>query len=136
MSDPCAQKERLTALEMILKSMSDTLSEQKALSVRTYQVLSDISKQGAQIQSLTARTDTNERDTEELFKRTRKSEEKIIEHSGFITNHISADDKQSRITAPVFSGLLIAVIVAIVTFGLAMVDRHNYTQNTEKSVAK
>jgi len=126
MPEPCVQGERLVSLETILEQMSETLHEQKQLGVKTYEVLACISKQGEQINSLTARQDKSERDTEELFGRVRKSENTVIEHSGFIASHIAAEDKQSRITAPVFSGLLIAVIVAIVTFGIVMIDRHNY----------
>jgi len=126
--EPCAQRERLTTLEMILKNMSDTLHEQKQLGTKTYEVLADISEQGAQIKSLTGRLDTSEKDIEEMFKRTRKVEDKVIEHTSFISNYEKDSSNRRSITAPVFSGLLIAVIVAIVTFGIVMVDRHNYTQ--------
>lgn len=72
MTTPCLQGERLVTLEMILKSVSDTLAEQKQLGTRTYEVLADISEQGAQIKSLTARIDEAERDVQAAFKALRR----------------------------------------------------------------
>lgn len=72
MTTPCLQGERLITLEMILKNVSDTLTEQKLLGAKTYEVLADISEQGAQIKSLTARMDEAERDVQAAFKSIRR----------------------------------------------------------------
>jgi len=72
MSDPCTQGERLCTLEVILKSISDTLTDQKAIGVKTYEVLSEISEQGAQIKSLTMRMDFTENDVQQAFRAIRK----------------------------------------------------------------
>lgn len=72
MTTPCLQGERLVTLEMILKSVSDTLAEQKQLGAKTYEVLADISEQGAQIKSLTERMGEAERDIQAAFKSIRR----------------------------------------------------------------
>ncbi len=72
MTTPCLQGERLVTFEMILRSVSDTLNEQKQLGAKTYEVLAEISEQGAQIKSLTARIDVAERDVQAAFKSIRR----------------------------------------------------------------
>jgi uncharacterized coiled-coil protein SlyX len=72
MTTPCQQGERFVTLEMILKSVSDTLAEQKQLGAKTYEKLADISEQGAQIKSLTERMGEAERDIQVAFKSIRR----------------------------------------------------------------
>jgi len=72
MAESCIQGERLITLEMILKSMSETLGEQKVLSQKTYQVLTDISGHAIQIHSITKRLDVSEQDIQAAFKSLRR----------------------------------------------------------------
>jgi hypothetical protein len=93
MAEPCIQGDRLITLEMILKSMNETLTDQKAISAETYKVLSVISEQGAQLRSITSRVDDNERDLQIAFKSIRRidlrhahedgAEDIVKEHSQF-----------------------------------------------------
>ena len=70
--EPCSQSDRLVTLEIILETIGDTLTEQKALGLKTYEVLSSISEQGAQIKSLTTRIDGAEDDIQVAFKSIRR----------------------------------------------------------------
>ncbi len=70
--EPCIQGERLVTLEMILKAMGETLADQKIISARTYEVLSVISEQGAQIQSLIMRADCAQNDMDQAFRAIRR----------------------------------------------------------------
>ena len=72
MSDPCTQTDRICTLETVLKAIHETLSDQKAIGLKTYEVLSTISEQGAQIKSLTIRADSTEQDIEQAWKSIRR----------------------------------------------------------------
>lgn len=72
MSEPCSQNGRLVTLETILEAIRETLSEQKTLGLKTYEVLSAISEQGAQLKSLTTRVDCAEDDIQAAFKSIRR----------------------------------------------------------------
>ena len=91
MTEPCVQGERLATLETILEQMAETLTEQKQLGIRTYEVLASISLQGQQIKSLIATTDQIHKDLEEAFGRLR-----IIEHRHDIETGMTEADIRWR----------------------------------------
>lgn len=127
MTTPCLQGERLVTLEMILKNVSDTLTEQKQLGAKTYEVLADISEQGAQIKSLTARMDEAERDVQAAFKSIRRIDllhaEERGEESVEAKRQKFWDGVKTQVTPYAISGLL---------FVLWLVDRMNVFQTIVK----
>ena len=127
MTTPCQQGERLVTLEMILRSGSDTLNEQKQLGAKTYEVLAEISEQGAQIKSLTARMDVAERDVQAAFKSIRRIDllhaKECGEESVEAERQKFWDGVKTQITPYAISGLL---------FILWLVDKLNVFQTIAK----
>jgi hypothetical protein len=121
------QGERLVTLEMILKNVSDTLTEQKQLGAKTYEVLADISEQGAQIKSLTARMDVTERDVQAAFKSIRRIDLLHAKECGEETVEAERqkfwDGVKIQVTPYAISGLL---------FVLWLVDKLNVFQTILK----
>lgn len=113
MTTPCLQGERLVTLEIILKNVSDTLTEQKLLGTKTYEVLADISEQGAQIKSLTARMDTAERDVQAAFKSIRRIDRLHSEERGEEAVEVKRqkfwDGVKTQVTPYAISGLLFVI---------------------------
>jgi hypothetical protein len=121
---PCDKGERLATLETILESVSETLVEQKALGVRTYDVLASISGQSEQIASLVTRTDKTERDIQGLFGRVRDVELIQADHTAVISVNRAAIIRTDQIKSPLIAGLILAMVIAIFTFGFSMYARH------------
>jgi hypothetical protein len=121
MTQPCIQGERLVTLEIILEQMAATLTEQKQLGVKTYEVLASISLQGEQISSLIADTTALKRDMEEAFKSLRRINSRHDREDGADT----ADTKWKKAGVWFFEKLSIPVLMTL-CFLLWVGDKFNW----------
>lgn len=128
MSEPCKQGERLATLETILEQMADTLSEQKALGVKTYEVLADLSEQGAEIRSLTSRSDKAEKDIEEAFKSIRKIDRRHAEEDGMNKVEARIEERQQKFWDGIKSQFTEKALIGML-FIMWLLDKYNVPQS-------
>lgn len=128
MSGPCIQGERLATLETIIEQNSETMSDMKDISRKTYEVLSVISEQGAELRELRANATRHSKDLEEAFIRERALEKLTQEHEHFIIEHKASTARFYQVTLPLLGTLTAAAIIGSFTLAMSMIDQHNYTQ--------
>ena len=135
MGQPCAQGERLATLEAIVEQNSETMSDMRDISRKTYEVLSVISEQGAELRELRATTIRHSKDLEEAFLRIRAEEKLSQEHSIFITEDKAKTARFYQFTLPILGTVSAAAIIAATAFAFNMIDSHNYTQKLQPAPA-
>lgn len=139
MAEPCKQEGPIAAISATLESVQKTQESQMEIHKETLRVLSTIAVQGEQINTMVRRQDKAEQDTQELFGRMRSTEFAVVDLKNYQTSHtaehVAADKvadsehkKSDQFWTPLKVLLVGTAIIAAVTFGLRLLDAHNYTQ--------
>lgn len=126
MAEPCRQELNIAQITAREEMLARTLDDIRAGQNRFIQVLEGIAAQGEQIKTLFNRSEVFERDANELFRRMRGMELKVVSLEEFRKAHDQHESQDLQVANPVKSGLIIAAIVAIIAFGLWLMDGQNY----------
>lgn len=135
MADPCRQELNIAQITAREEMLARTLDDIRAGQVRFIQVLEGIAAQGEQIKTLFNRSEVFERDANELFRRMRNMELKVVSLEEFRKTHDQHETQDLQISNPVKSGLIVAGIIAIVAFFLWLLDSQDYLRKTVPPVS-
>ncbi len=130
MADPCRQESNIAQITAREEMLARALDDIRAGQVRFIQVLEGISAQGEQIKTLFNRSEAFERADNELFRRMRSMELKVVSLEEFRKTHDQHESQDLQVSNPVKSGLIVAAIIAIAVFLLWILDSQDYLRKT------
>jgi L-serine deaminase len=130
MTEPCKQELNIAQITAREEMLARTLDDIRAGQNRFIQVLEGIAAQGEQIKTLFNRSEVFQRDADELFRRMRGMELKVVSLEEFRKSHEQHESQDLQVSNPVKSGLIVAAIIAIAAFCLWLLDSQDYLRKT------